>query len=90
MSDLKAGVPSDIMATTFMEVSKKCLQRNHKRRCKMSEVCVCSHNNIIQYQYLNMIIIIPNFAQTIGSVYVEFIHSQHQFLTMYEIASLSN
>ena len=38
MGDLKAGIPTDIIATTFMDISKVCVQRDHKRRCNMSEV----------------------------------------------------
>ena len=42
MSDLKAGIPSDIMAETFIKIGTKCAQRLYKKRCTMSTVSIYS------------------------------------------------
>lgn len=38
MADLKAGIPSEVLATTFFNITLKCLHKNHKKRCTMDEV----------------------------------------------------
>lgn len=38
MGDLKAGIPSEKLASTFMEITYKCVKNNHKQRCNMDEV----------------------------------------------------
>ena len=43
MSDLKAGIPSDIMAETFIKVGTKCAQRSYKKRCTMSTVSIINN-----------------------------------------------
>ena len=45
MSDLKAGIPSDIMAETFIKVGTKCARHSYKKRCTMSTVSII--NNIL-------------------------------------------
>ena len=49
MSDLKAGIPSDIMAETFIKIGTKCAQRLYKKRCTMSTVSI--FNSIIVENY---------------------------------------
>ena len=37
-ADDKPGVPPDSAVQIFMEVTQKCTQKNHKKRCNMDEV----------------------------------------------------
>ena len=53
MSDLKAGIPSDTMAETFIKIGMKCAQRIYKKRCTMSTVSI--FNSIIVEKLLTLI-----------------------------------
>ena len=51
LSDLKAGIPSDIMAETFIKIGTKCAQWLYKKRYTMSTVSIIgnAYVNIMKF-----------------------------------------